>query len=246
VRKNLIFIGGVAVGKGATLTRLGHHFGDKITVIGTGEEVRRRSARDPEFKAKVDEYVRKGRLVPDDVIMPIGIELIHKATTQTPAIIYGFDGFPRNILQLQQLLREGHLSSGNTVAVNLIASRFTLWVRAEHRFVNKFSGERPDETNIRLLEFKRVFETRVKEHERDTPGLVQRLQSAQIKVHHIDANRPIDEFSSDVLAIAKSFYPDPEVTFPSNAVVDSAITGPSIRERIARANRRPDFARACG
>lgn len=95
---NLVFLGPLGAGKGTQAQLLQEREG--IPQISTGDILRRAMAEGTELGRKARDYVDRGELVPDDVM----IELI-EARLREPDTRRGFvlDGFPRTLGQAQAL-----------------------------------------------------------------------------------------------------------------------------------------------
>ncbi len=94
----MVFLGPPGVGKGTYARAVSKEFG--IPHISTGDIFREEIARGSELGRKVKEYVEKGLLVPDEIV----VEVVKKRLSQ-PDCKRGFilDGFPRTISQARAL-----------------------------------------------------------------------------------------------------------------------------------------------
>ena len=94
----LVFIGPPGIGKGTYASILSRKYG--IPHISTGDIFREEIARGSELGKRVKEYVDKGLLVPDDIV----IEVVKQRLGQ-PDCKKGFilDGFPRTLKQAEEL-----------------------------------------------------------------------------------------------------------------------------------------------
>ncbi|MEL9940176.1 MAG: adenylate kinase [Ignisphaera sp.] len=94
----LVFIGPPGIGKGTYAKMLNQKYG--IPHISTGDIFREEIAKGTELGLKIKQYVEKGLLVPDEVV----IEVV-KSVLQRPECRRGFilDGFPRTIKQAEAL-----------------------------------------------------------------------------------------------------------------------------------------------
>ncbi|KAI4454024.1 nucleotide kinase [Holotrichia oblita] len=104
----LTILGAPGAGKGTQARTLAEHF--KIAHISTGDILRRFTGGEvsddtmPE-KAELDEIMRKGDLVPDDVIFSL---LKTRLESDDCARGYVLDGFPRSIAQAKLFGNEGY------------------------------------------------------------------------------------------------------------------------------------------
>jgi adenylate kinase len=99
---NLVFLGPPGSGKGTQAVRLSEKLG--LVHLSTGDMLREAVRRATELGRQADEYMKRGELVPDDLI----IQLI-EAKIASGELDGGFilDGFPRTIPQaagLKQML----------------------------------------------------------------------------------------------------------------------------------------------
>lgn len=94
----IVFIGPPGAGKGTQAERLVKKY--KLAHLSTGDMLR--AARDAQTAVgkKADEYMSKGQLVPDDVIIAIIDERLAQSDCQGG---YLLDGFPRTIAQAEAL-----------------------------------------------------------------------------------------------------------------------------------------------
>jgi adenylate kinase len=98
VLMNLILLGAPGAGKGTQAKMISEKYG--IPQISTGDMLRDAVAKGTELGRKAKEYMDRGELVPDEVV--IGIV---KERLQQPDCRKGFilDGFPRTIAQAEAL-----------------------------------------------------------------------------------------------------------------------------------------------
>ena len=87
-------------GKRTQAAKLADHYG--IANLSSGELLRQEIAADSEIGRKAIEYVRRGDLVPDDLIFQVLAEPLIEAAANGG---YVLDGFPRNLHQAQAAYR---------------------------------------------------------------------------------------------------------------------------------------------
>ena len=94
----LVFIGPPGIGKGTYAKMISQKYG--VPHISTGDIFREEMAKGSELGKKVKEYVEKGLLVPDEIV----VEVV-KQVLQRPECNRGFilDGFPRTVRQAEEL-----------------------------------------------------------------------------------------------------------------------------------------------
>jgi len=98
---NLILLGPPGAGKGTQGKRLIQDF--SIAYISTGDILRDAVREGSELGTSAQEYMGRGDLVPDDVIIGIVIERIQDTDCQDGFIL---DGFPRTVPQAEALEAE--------------------------------------------------------------------------------------------------------------------------------------------
>jgi adenylate kinase len=98
VERNLILLGAPGAGKGTQSQRLATRFG--IPQISTGDMLRQARRDGTPLGRKAEEYMNRGELVPDDVVIGLVEERLDR-----PDAKYGFilDGFPRTLAQAEAL-----------------------------------------------------------------------------------------------------------------------------------------------
>ena len=103
----IVFIGPPGAGKGTQAQKIVERY--MIAHLSTGDMLRAaRDAKTP-LGLKADEYMSRGELVPDDIIIDLIRERLQSADCRRG---YLLDGFPRTIAQAEAL--DGMLASQNT------------------------------------------------------------------------------------------------------------------------------------
>jgi adenylate kinase len=100
VAVRLVFFGRQGAGKGTQAKKLCEHFG--APHVSTGDMLRDAVAEGTDFGIKAKEYLESGHLVPDDIMLGVIEDRLHK-----PDVLeHGFllDGFPRTVGQAEALL----------------------------------------------------------------------------------------------------------------------------------------------
>ena len=97
----LIVLGKQGAGKGTQCSRLARHY--VVQHISTGDMFRMAKASGTEFGRKLDEYMSKGLLVPDDVVLGVVKERLAQRDVQERGFI--LDGFPRTVHQADGLTK---------------------------------------------------------------------------------------------------------------------------------------------
>lgn len=111
----LIFLGPPGAGKGTQAQVLAQHC--QIPHISTGDILRQAMREQTPLGLKAKDYVDRGELVPDQLILDIIEERLRQPDAQAGWIL---DGFPRNVNQasfLEKLLQK--LAHNGTAVINL-------------------------------------------------------------------------------------------------------------------------------
>ncbi len=95
----LVILGRQGAGKGTQCTRLARHY--IVPHISTGDMLRAAVKERTDFGRKAQEYMARGDLLPDDIIIGVVGERIEKDDTRTRGYI--LDGFPRTVGQAEAL-----------------------------------------------------------------------------------------------------------------------------------------------
>ena len=98
----IIFLGAPGAGKGTQAEIISERLG--IPTISTGAIIREALANGSEMGLKAKEFIEKGALVPDDVVIGIINERLAKSDCGNGYIL---DGFPRTVPQAEALDRMG-------------------------------------------------------------------------------------------------------------------------------------------
>lgn len=96
---NLVIFGGPGSGKGTQSARLIDNYG--LYHISTGELLRDHIKRETEIGKTANEYISKGQLIPDDLMISIIEDVLDREAKDKEGII--LDGFPRTIPQAEAL-----------------------------------------------------------------------------------------------------------------------------------------------
>jgi len=135
---NIVIFGAPGSGKGTQSDLIIQKYG--LYHISTGDVLREEIKNQSELGIIAEEYISKGQLVPDDLIIRMLSEILDKSPTKKG---YIFDGFPRTLEQgeaLDKLLKEKDTSI--LAALNLEVEENVLIERLLKRGV--LSGRKDD------------------------------------------------------------------------------------------------------
>ena len=96
-----MLLGKQGAGKGTQATRLGEHF--EIAHLSTGDMFRTQAANGTAFGLEAKRYMDEGELVPDEITLGLVEECLAPGGPLDDGFV--FDGFPRTLLQAQELDR---------------------------------------------------------------------------------------------------------------------------------------------
>jgi adenylate kinase len=103
----LVMLGPPGAGKGTQAVRLAEHF--QCAVVSTGDIFREHVANGTPLGSAAQEYLDRGDLVPDEVVISMVMERIAEEDCANGFVL---DGFPRTVAQAQAL--DGRLESADT------------------------------------------------------------------------------------------------------------------------------------
>jgi adenylate kinase len=209
---NLVLLGPPGAGKGTQAERLAKDFG--LPYIATGNMLRDTIREETELGARAKEYMDRGDLVPDEVI----IEMI-KERLEQPDAAGGFilDGFPRTEKQAEALDQElkdvdRRLSAALLIdvpeeeVVRRISGR-RVCVKGQHNFHVDFDPPKhPDVCDVdgsRLVvrddDKPEVVEHRLDQYRQKTEPLIEYYTNRDI-LRRVDGSRSPDEVHDQIRA----------------------------------------------
>ena len=107
---NIILLGAPGAGKGTQGNILSEKF--RIPQISTGDILRANVRSKTQLGLKAKEYMDKGALVPDDIVVGMVVDRINEEDAKSGFIL---DGFPRNINQAE-VLEKTLFSMGKSIS----------------------------------------------------------------------------------------------------------------------------------
>lgn len=128
----LVILGAPGAGKGTQAKRIKEKFG--VAHISTGDILREELKKNTDLGKKANEFMKKGELVPDDLIMKL-IKNIINNDNSCKSTGFLMDGFPRTINQAQkfdEMLEDLGLSMHKVINI----------VVGEDELVKRLSGRR--------------------------------------------------------------------------------------------------------
>lgn len=140
--KNLIFIGPPGAGKGTQAQRLCAKLG--VPQVSTGDMLRAARKAGTELGRKADEFMAKGLLVPDEVVIGLVQERLAQADAQAGFVL---DGFPRTVNQAEALDRMLQKMGRRIDHVVLLEV-------PDELIVERITGRRVGETSGRIFHLK--------------------------------------------------------------------------------------------
>jgi adenylate kinase len=147
----IVFIGPPGAGKGTQAERLVETY--RIAHLSTGDMLREARDAKTDVGRKADEYMSKGELVPDEIIVAIIAERLQGPDCRAG---YLLDGFPRTLAQAEAL--DGMLSEKQTpldVVLELQVSEEELFQRLAGR---GRADDKPEVIRQRLVAYRQQTE----------------------------------------------------------------------------------------
>lgn len=180
----LLLIGAPGAGKGTQATRIAEHF--RVAHISSGDLLREHVANETEIGRKAQEYMARGDLVPDDLVLA----MLRKPVTEAAAAGgYVLDGFPRTVEQAQAAYAVAKdLGVAVQVAVHLAVDPASLIDRLVAR------GEEAG----RVDDTPEVIRHRIEVYEERTAPLLAYYAERE-RLLQVNGDRPIDEVTWSVV-----------------------------------------------
>jgi adenylate kinase len=213
---NLVLLGPPGAGKGTQAERLVKDF--NLPYVATGNMLRDAVREQTELGLKAKEYMERGDLVPDDLIIAMILERLEEPDTANGFIL---DGFPRTEAQAEALDRELE-GLGRTLAAALLIdvseeevvrrlSGRRVCVKGQHNFHVEYDppkhSDRCDLDGSRLVvrddDRAEVVQHRLEQYHEKTEPLIGYYEKRGI-LRRIDGSRSADEVHAQIRATLAS------------------------------------------
>ena len=204
---NIILIGIQGCGKGTLVSGLEKHY--DISLISMGQLLRDEISTGSDLGKTIKETIDKGELVSTDIV----VETLKKKLSTVGDKLTIFDGFPRNMEQLELLNNIAnvdlviHLNLSKDVAVDRILNRLTCSKCGYITRKQDISGDKCPQCCGKLVQ--RSDDTleginkRFEIYEKETYPLLERYRAQGVKVADINANQTPEKVLEDVLKVIK-------------------------------------------
>jgi len=210
---NLILFGPPGAGKGTQAERLRSDF--QLPYIATGDMLRGNVKEGTELGKKAKEYMDRGDLVPDDLIVAMAAERLQQEDAQDGFIL---DGFPRTLHQAESLDKQLSQLSRRVTAVLLIdvsddevvrrLSGRRVCVKAGHNYHVDFDPPKHpdvcDQDGSRLVQRDDdkpdVIEKRLEVYHEQTEPVIDYYDEKGI-LRRVDGTRPAAEVHDHIRAV---------------------------------------------
>lgn len=182
----LLMVAPPGAGKGTQAGRLAKHYG--IAHLSSGELFRNEVERETPIGLRVGDYLRRGDLVPDDLVLEVIAGPVIEAASKGG---YVLDGFPRTLRQAEEAYQVARQLEGVELqaVVHLEVSREEL----RRRLLARAEGRRDDDAS--------VIEHRLDVYDTETAPMLDFYANRGLVVD-IDGERSVQEvFESIVAAI---------------------------------------------
>lgn len=142
---NILLFGGPGAGKGTQAARLIEKY--KFNHISTGEVIRTEINQQSEIGKAVEERIKRGELIPDQMVIGMIRDYVAGHTTGFGNI---FDGFPRTMVQVKELdeILDKHGMQVDVMLQLVVPDQLTIERLLER---GKVSG-RADDESIEIIE----------------------------------------------------------------------------------------------
>lgn len=210
---NLILLGPPGAGKGTQAVRIVEKY--NIPHISTGDIFRENIKKGTELGKKAQEYMNKGELVPDDLVVEIACSRLLEDDCKEGFLL---DGFPRTVYQAEKL-DEFLAKNGRKVehVLDIAVKKEELITRLIGRRVCRNCGASYHVVNMppktegvcdtcggelyqRADDTKETVENRIEVYEAQTKPLVDYYEAAGV-IAHIDGATGLDNVFADIVNV---------------------------------------------
>lgn len=207
----LVLLGPPGVGKGTQASAIVERY--DIPHISTGDIFRANIKEGTDLGRQAKEYMDKGLLVPDDLVVSIVKDRLTEEDCKAGFLL---DGFPRTIRQAEILDEElSNMDISLDKVINIYADKEVLIERAVGRRICKVCGKAyhvkydpPKEEGICDLDGGELFQreddtketvsTRIGVYQGQTEPLIKYYQDKGI-IANIDGNQPIEKVTKEIM-----------------------------------------------
>lgn len=209
----LILLGPPGAGKGTQAAKISEKF--NIPHISTGDIFRRHIKEGTEFGKKAQEYMNKGELVPDELVLQIAVARLMEDDCKGGFLL---DGFPRTVAQAEQLdkfLSENNIFIDKVLDIHvekevlmtrLIGRRVCRSCGATYHVINMPSEKEGicdvcgGELYQRSDDTASTVENRIEVYNAQTKPLVEYYEKIG-KIAHIDGSLGLDKVFDSIVSI---------------------------------------------
>ena len=180
----LLLIGAPGAGKGTQATRIAEHF--DVAHLSSGDLLRDHVARGTAIGRQAKEYMERGDLVPDELVL----EMLRTPVTEAVAAGgYVLDGFPRTVQQAEAAYAAAKdLGVAVQIAVHLAVDPASV---AARMIARGREGGRSDDTP-------EVIKHRIEVYEERTQPLLDYYAERE-RLITVNGDRPVDEVTWSVV-----------------------------------------------
>ncbi|MFO7978736.1 MAG: adenylate kinase [Bacteroidales bacterium] len=194
---NLVIFGPPGSGKGTQSARIVDKY--RLIHLSTGDLLREEMEKNSPLGQEVKEYIDKGLLVPDEIVMK---ELYHMASSHKDSPGFIFDGFPRTIHQARMLDR---MLAKRTTPISLVISVEV----AEDELFRRMMGRAQD--SGRSDDSEDIIWRRIEVYKSQTFPLISYYKK-QGKIVTVDGMASVDEVFGKISASIDDFMNNKQET----------------------------------
>ncbi len=180
---NIVIFGPPGSGKGTQSARIVKKY--DLTHLSTGDMLREEMEKNTPLGKQVSEYIDKGLLVPDDIVLKM---LYDYAAGHMDSPGFIFDGFPRTIVQAEAL---DNLLDKRGIPINVVLS-----VEVEEKELLKRIVGRGEDSG-RTDDSMEIANQRLDVYKKQTMPLIDYYKE-QGKIAPINGMQPVDEVFGDI------------------------------------------------